>query len=136
MLQLKGMRIGYKSKCCLPDLDIALAFHADQRVWKEAEKLLKFGNNLEKRHLLSCDPHYVVLISIYTWLCLWRMGAGSALLCRIVVNAELSGIQSRNLQATWGVPVLDRVGLILEIFAQRARTKEAKLQVSVALQSL
>ncbi len=49
--------------------------------------------------------------------------------CRIVINTELSGIQLRNLQAAWGLPVLDRIGLIIEIFAQRARTREAKLQV-------
>ena len=48
---------------------------------------------------------------------------------RIVVNTELSGVQLRNLQAAWGIPVLDRIGLIIEIFAQRARTREAKLQV-------
>lgn len=56
--------------------------------------------------------------------------------CRIVVNTELSGIQLRNLQAAWGLPVLDRIGLIIEIFDQRARTREAKLQVCLlSLQS-
>lgn len=41
----------------------------------------------------------------------------------------LSGVQQRNLESAWGLPVLDRVGLIIEIFAQRARTREARLQV-------
>jgi hypothetical protein len=49
--------------------------------------------------------------------------------CRVFVNAMLSGVQQRNLEAAWGCPVLDRVGLIIGIFAQRARTREARLQV-------
>eukprot|EP00887_Chlorella_sp_A99_P005965 scaffold29.g5965.t1 len=47
---------------------------------------------------------------------------------RIFLNAKLSGVQQRNLEAAWGAPVLDRVALILGIFAQRARTHEARLQ--------
>lgn len=49
------------------------------------------------------------------------------------VNAPLSGVQQRNLEAAWGLPVLDRVALIIEIFAQRARTREARLQVCVGV---
>ena len=41
----------------------------------------------------------------------------------------LSGVQQRNLERAWGRPVVDRVGLIIDIFAQRARTREAQLQV-------
>ena len=55
-------------------------------------------------------------------------GCGFLLLYRVIVDATLSGVQLRNLEAAWGVPVLDRVGLIIEIFAQRARTREARLQ--------
>lgn len=46
----------------------------------------------------------------------------------IFVNAILTGIQQRNLERAWGKPVLDRVGLIIEIFNAHAQTKEAKLQ--------
>ena len=49
---------------------------------------------------------------------------------RIFVNAALSAVQQRNLQAAWGIPVVDRTGLILDIFAQRALSREANLQVS------
>ena len=56
--------------------------------------------------------------------------ASTPALCRVFVNAELSGVQLRNLEAAWGRPVVDRVGLIIEIFAQRARTREARLQVN------
>ncbi len=47
---------------------------------------------------------------------------------RVFVNAALSGVQQRNLAAAWGRPVMDRVGLIIAIFGQRARTREARLQ--------
>ncbi|ERM93915.1 GTP-binding protein At3g49725, chloroplastic isoform X1 [Amborella trichopoda] len=50
----------------------------------------------------------------------------------IFVNAILSGIQQRNLERDWGKPVLDRVGLIIEIFNAHAQTKEAKLQSELA----
>jgi 50S ribosomal subunit-associated GTPase HflX len=49
---------------------------------------------------------------------------------RVFVNAELSSVQQRNLEIALGVPVLDRVGLIIDIFAQRAATAEGRLQVS------
>lgn len=48
---------------------------------------------------------------------------------RVFVNAELTAVQERNLEAALGLPVIDRVGLIIHIFAQRARTREARLQV-------
>eukprot|EP00268_Persea_americana_P026016 TRINITY_DN2536_c0_g1_i6.p1 TRINITY_DN2536_c0_g1~~TRINITY_DN2536_c0_g1_i6.p1 ORF type:complete len:522 (-),score=100.19 TRINITY_DN2536_c0_g1_i6:1240-2622(-) len=50
----------------------------------------------------------------------------------VFVNTILSGIQQRNLERAWGKPVLDRVGLIIEIFNAHAQTKEAKLQSELA----
>lgn len=50
----------------------------------------------------------------------------------VFVNTNLSGIQQRNLERAWGKPVLDRVGLIIEIFNAHAQTKEAKLQSELA----
>jgi len=49
-----------------------------------------------------------------------------------VVDTSLSPIQQRNLEKAWNVKVIDRTGLILEIFGQRARTKEGVLQVELA----
>ncbi|MEN0652227.1 MULTISPECIES: GTPase HflX [Hyphobacterium] len=49
-----------------------------------------------------------------------------------VVDAKLSPVQQRNLEKTWNVKVVDRTGLILEIFGRRARTKEGRLQVELA----
>ncbi|KAM0949936.1 putative GTP-binding protein, middle [Dioscorea sansibarensis] len=50
----------------------------------------------------------------------------------VFVNTILSGVQQRNLEVAWGKPVLDRVGLIIEIFNAHAETKEAKLQSELA----
>ncbi len=50
----------------------------------------------------------------------------------VVVNAQLSPIQQRNLEKAWGAKVLDRTGLILEIFGRRATTSEGSLQVELA----
>jgi len=50
----------------------------------------------------------------------------------IVVNAQLSPIQQRNLEKAWNAKVLDRTALILEIFGERAQTREGRLQVEFA----
>ena len=50
----------------------------------------------------------------------------------LVVNGELTPIQQRNLERALKVKVLDRTGLILEIFGLRAATKEGRLQVELA----
>jgi GTPase len=49
-----------------------------------------------------------------------------------IFDDELSPAQQRNLERSTGVRVLDRTGLILDIFAQRARTNEGKMQVELA----
>ena len=50
----------------------------------------------------------------------------------VIVDDALTPVQQRNLETAWGVKVVDRTGLILEIFARRARTREGKLQVELA----
>ncbi len=49
-----------------------------------------------------------------------------------IVDASLSPVQQRNLEREWGVKVIDRTGLILDIFGERAATKEGSLQVELA----
>ena len=49
-----------------------------------------------------------------------------------VIDAAVSPVQQRNLERAWQCKVIDRTGLILEIFGARARTKEGKLQVELA----
>jgi GTP-binding protein HflX len=50
----------------------------------------------------------------------------------VVMDCALSPIQQRNLEKAWNTKVLDRTGLILEIFGRRAKTKEGALQVELA----
>ncbi len=50
----------------------------------------------------------------------------------VVVDDALTPVQQRNLERAWNAKVVDRTGLILEIFALRARTAEGRLQVELA----
>ena len=50
----------------------------------------------------------------------------------VVMDCALSPVQQRNLEKAWGAKVVDRTGLILEIFGRRARTREGALQVELA----
>lgn len=50
----------------------------------------------------------------------------------VFVDHPLSPVQQRNLETAWNAKVVDRTGLILEIFAARARTREGVLQVELA----
>lgn len=50
----------------------------------------------------------------------------------VVINAPLTPVQQRNLEKRWHAKVLDRTGLILEIFGARAHTREGILQVELA----
>ena len=50
----------------------------------------------------------------------------------VFVNTSLSPSQQRNLEKAWQIKVIDRTGVILEIFADRARTKAGRLQVELA----
>lgn len=52
----------------------------------------------------------------------------------VIFDHELTGVQVRNIEQILDVRVIDRTTLILDIFAQRARTKEGKLQVELAQQ--
>ncbi len=60
---------------------------------------------------------------------LLRQGLDASL---VVVDDVLSAAQQRNLERAWNAKVLDRTGMILEIFARRARTGEGRLQVELA----
>jgi GTP-binding protein HflX len=50
----------------------------------------------------------------------------------IIVNAHLTPVQQRNLEKEWNSKVLDRTAVILEIFGERAATREGRLQVELA----
>lgn len=53
----------------------------------------------------------------------------------LILDDQMSPVQQRNLEKALNVKVIDRTGLILEIFARRARTREGKLQVELARQT-
>lgn len=50
----------------------------------------------------------------------------------VIFDDEMAPSQQRNLESAFGIPVMDRTGVILEVFAQRAQTKEARLQIELA----
>jgi len=50
----------------------------------------------------------------------------------VLIDGPVTPVQQRNLEKAWGLKILDRTGLILEIFADRARTREGVLQVELA----
>ena len=50
----------------------------------------------------------------------------------VIVDHPLTPVQQRNLETAWNAKVLDRTGLILEIFGERARTREGRLQAELA----
>ena len=50
----------------------------------------------------------------------------------VLIDGPVSPVQQRNLEKAWGTKLLDRTGLILEIFSDRARTREGVLQVEMA----
>jgi GTPase len=50
----------------------------------------------------------------------------------IIFDDEITAGQQRNLEKAFGIPVMDRTGVILEVFGQRAQTKEARLQIELA----
>ena len=61
-----------------------------------------------------------------------RAGRRASEIDLVVVDAPLSAVQQRNLERAWSCKVIDRTGLILEIFGERARTSEGRLQVELA----
>jgi len=50
----------------------------------------------------------------------------------VIMDCPISPVQQRNLEKAWNTKVIDRTGLILEIFGRRARTREGALQVELA----
>ncbi len=62
----------------------------------------------------------------------FREGIKNDAIGLVVVDGTLSPVQQRNLERSWQAKVIDRTGLILEIFGERARTHEGRLQVELA----
>lgn len=125
-------------------IDRALAIHprlADAR-WGEfasASRKEEFERLVESSH---CELLGSELISIRKAVPGTLMGSGQADDVKtwveakeidvVFVDHQLSPVQQRNLEKLWDAKVVDRTGLILEIFASRARTREGVLQVELA----
>ena len=106
---------------------------AEEQSSQELEELVRSAGAVVAGRLVqrspSTDPRYLI-------------GSGKAIelrdLCRreaatvVVFNAELSPAQTQHLEELLGVKVIDRTQLILDIFAQRARSREGQLQVELA----
>lgn len=82
---------------------------------------------LQKRHVK--DSSYYIGKGKVEEISLLRQALNANL---IIFDEELSGAQVRNIEEVVGVKVIDRTALILDIFAQRARSREGKLQVELA----
>lgn len=82
---------------------------------------------LQKRN--KQDPAYYIGKGMVEQLGLLRQSLDADV---IIFDDELSGAQVRNIEEVVGIKVIDRTTLILDIFAQRARSKEGKLQVELA----
>lgn len=108
----------------IPDFDIAVA---------EAVELVKAVDG-HLRQTVTCKrdkPHSALFVGTGKVEELAEMVAMHKI-DLVVFNHELTPTQERNLEKVLQCRVLDRVGLILAIFAQRAQTPEAKLQVETA----
>ncbi|MBC7132452.1 MAG: GTPase HflX [Roseovarius sp.] len=92
----------------LPDLEVVGAEHVRLRK-PDAGRLFGKGKQEELRAAIAAAEAELVL-----------------------VDGPLSPVQQRNLEKLWDVKILDRTGLILEIFSDRAATREGVLQVEMA----
>ncbi|HZJ81375.1 MAG TPA: ribosome rescue GTPase HflX [Guyparkeria sp.] len=117
----------------------AILLHVEQRAADSNEDLIEFR---ELAHSAGAEILAEIVANIRTPGSRLFIGKGKAeelaeLVASldaelVLVNAPLSPSQERNLEALIKCRVLDRTGLILDIFAQRARSHEGKLQVELA----
>jgi GTP-binding protein HflX len=120
----------------------AVVLHPDQREAQQrtAEGRLDEAVGLAQALDLDVRAQEVVRIRKITPATLFGTGKVEELAALIraaeaevaVIDDSLSPVQQRNLEKAWEVKVIDRTGLILEIFGRRARTKEGRLQVELA----
>ncbi|MCE2729970.1 MAG: GTPase HflX [Sphingomonadaceae bacterium] len=99
----------------------------------EAEGLaLAIGLNVvQKKHFRVRSPRAVTLLGGGQVEEIAQIGRDSEI-DLLIVDASLTAIQQRNLEERTGLKTIDRTGLILEIFGERAATAEGRLQVELA----
>lgn len=105
----------------------------DEEALEELRELLKTAGGLELCRMVQSrdkkDTSYFIGKGKLKELALLVQAVDANL---VVFDEELSGAQTRNLEEALGVKVIDRTQLILDIFAQRAKSSEGKLQVELA----
>jgi GTP-binding protein HflX len=120
----------------------AVVIHPDmgERASRPAEERLEEAAGLARALDLDVRAEEVVRLRKTTPATLFGAGKVEELAALIraaeaeaaVVDDDLTPVQQRNLEKAWDCKVIDRTGLILEIFGRRARTKEGRLQVELA----
>ena len=120
----------------------AVVIHPDlgERASRPAEERLEEAAGLARALDLDVRAEEVVRLRKTTPATLFGAGKVEELAALIraaeaeaaVIDFDLTPVQQRNLEKEWDCKVIDRTGLILEIFGRRARTKEGKLQVELA----
>jgi GTPase len=107
---------------------------------RDPESRLDEANGLARA--IGLDPVYSALTPLDNFRPATLMGEGKVEEMRlrieglkpvvVIVDALVSPVQQRNLEKAWRTKVLDRTGLILEIFGARAQTREGQMQVELA----
>ncbi|WP_396595758.1 GTPase HflX [Brevundimonas sp. R86498] len=120
----------------------AVVLHPDlgERSSRPAEERLEEASGLARALDLDVQAEEVVRLRKTTPATLFGTGKVEELAALIraaeaeaaVIDYDLTPVQQRNLEKEWDCKVIDRTGLILEIFGRRARTKEGRLQVELA----
>ena len=120
----------------------AVVIHPDmgERSSRPAQERLEEASGLARALDLDVRAEEVVRLRKTTPATLFGTGKVEELAALIraaeaeaaVVDDDLTPVQQRNLEKEWDCKVIDRTGLILEIFGRRARTKEGRLQVELA----
>ena len=120
----------------------AVVIHPDmgERASRPAEERLEEASGLARALDLDVRAEEVVRLRKTTPATLFGTGKVEELAALIraaeaeaaVIDDSLTPVQQRNLEKAWDCKVIDRTGLILEIFGRRARTKEGRLQVELA----
>jgi GTP-binding protein HflX len=126
-----------------PEVQVAVVIHpetSNQRAGRHAEARLEEAKGLAFALDLDVRAAEIVRLRKLTPATLFGTGKveeingliASVEADVVIIDDDLTPIQQRNLEKAWETKVIDRTGLILEIFARRARTREGKLQVELA----
>jgi GTPase len=138
--QYAGYRLGTRALIVVPDLSRAqrTALRPDS-AHSPADRL---AEAVGLGHAIDLDVRFALIVPVSTPRPGTLFGTGKVdelkslveahAATLVVIDHAITPIQQRNLEKAWACKVLDRTGLILEIFGRRARTREGTLQVELA----